>query len=242
MSSRQKENLFTGRIGEEYELLRILCPNAALLAEQLGREVAAWGAGAPLIGLEIGCGTGISTLALLDSYEQLRLVAVDSAATMIGQARENLAAFVTAKRVTFIESDALAFLEARPAASFDVIASNYAIHNFTQAYRRRVLEELFRVLKPGGLFVNGDRYAIDDAAQHLALTQATLRHWFKIFGEMQRYDLLEDWVAHLASDESVDHIMPLSPALTEMDEIGFAPVEILFRDGVDTLVKASKPA
>ncbi len=242
MSSRQKENLFTGRIGEEYELLRILCPNAALLAETLGGEVAEWRAGEPLVGLEIGCGTGISTLALLDACDRLRLVAIDSAAKMLDQARENLSAFTAAGRVNFIESDALAYLEAQPGASVDVVASNYAIHNFTQGYRRRVLEEIFRVLKPGGLFVNGDRYAIDDAAEHLALTQATLRHWFKIFGEMQRYDLLEDWVAHLASDESTDHIMPLAPALADMREIGFAPVEIVFRDGVDTLMKAVKPA
>ncbi len=242
MSAREKQNLFTGRIGEEYELLRILCPNAALLAAKLGEEVAAWRKGEPLVGLEIGCGTGISTLALLEARPELKLAAIDSAAAMLDQARENLADDVRDGRVEFIEADALDYLKRQKAASVSVVASNYAIHNFAQDYRRAVLAEIFRVLEPGGLFVNGDRYAIDDPAEHLALTQSTLRHWFRIFGEMQRHDLLEDWVVHLASDESTHHIMPLAPALEDMRRLGFSKIEIMFREGVDTLLRARKPA
>jgi tRNA (cmo5U34)-methyltransferase len=240
-SPRERENLFTGRIGEEYHMLMLLCPNAAALAEKLGRELAAWRPGETLHGIEIGCGTGVSTLAILNERSELKLTAIDSAPAMLLQARENLGRYVDAERLELVETDALAFLQAQNDASVDTIVSNYAIHNFTQHYRSAFLAQILRVLKPGGLFLNGDRYAIDECAEHLAHNQSMLRHWFKVFGEMKRYDLLEDWVAHLMSDESADHVMRYNPSIHELKALGFSPVETLFRDGVDTLVKAVKP-
>jgi ubiquinone/menaquinone biosynthesis C-methylase UbiE len=246
MSSRQsahlQDNLFTGRIGAEYDMLRLMCPNHVLLAKRLGETVGAWRreAGA-LRGFEIGCGTGISTLALLAARDDLTLTSVDSAAKMLDQARANLAEYVSAGRVKFVESDALEALKATPEASVDVVASNYAIHNFQKDYRAQVLAEVHRVLKPGGLFVNGDRYALDDRAAHLADTQEMVRRWFKLFREIDRLDLLEDWIVHLYSDESPDHIMYFAPSMRQLEDIGFDPVAVDFRDGVDTLLRASKP-
>ncbi|WP_363349348.1 class I SAM-dependent methyltransferase [Methylocystis echinoides] len=236
-----QDNLFAGKIGAEYELLRLMCPNHVLLAKSVGEAVAGFRPGVALKGFEIGCGTGICTLALLAARDDLTLIAVDSAAKMLDQARASLADYVAAGRVDFREADALAALKALPDGSVDVVASNYAIHNFSQGYRAQTLAEVYRVLTPGGLFVNGDRYAIDDRAAHLADTQAMMRQWFKLFKELDRLDLLEDWIVHLYGDESPDHIMYLQPALDQLAALGFAPVEVAFREGVDTLAKAHKP-
>jgi ubiquinone/menaquinone biosynthesis C-methylase UbiE len=242
MSAVQEENLFTGPIGREYEMLRLICPNAAALAGKLGDYLATLRPGAPLRGFEIGCGTGVSTLALLAKNAGLHLVAVDSSAKMLEQARGNLEEWAGAGRVEFIKADALDALRAQGDASFDVVASNYATHNFPGDYRQRVVAEVFRVLKPGGLFLNGDRFALDDRAAHLALTQSEVRHWFKTFAAINRYDLLEDWVVHLFSDESPEHIMYFAPAMALLQEAGFAPVRVHYREGVDALVAATKPA
>ena len=246
MSLRKEENLFTGPIGEEYEMLRLICPNAAKLAGRLGDYVGAWGGSqgkAPALqGFEIGCGTGISTVALLAKCPNLHLTAVDSSAKMLEQARRNLSEWVDAGRVDFIEADALGALERLGDAGLDLVASNYATHNFEDGYRRRVVREVLRVLKPGGLFLNGDRFAIDDPAAHLALTQSEVRHWFKTFAALNRYDLLQEWVVHLFSDESPEHIMYFSPAIEHLHEVGFSPVSIEYREGVDTRVAATKPS
>ena len=242
-------NPFTGRLAEEYGLLTTICPNAAELTRRFADRIGSWrrrtspagSAGGPLLGIEIGCGTGRSTLSLLESRSDLKLVAIDSSAAMLEQAEENLAQWVDAGRVVFIDADALDFLKSHPDASAYLVVSNYAIHNFEDDYRRRVHAEIFRLLEPGGLFVNADRYAFDDPARHLAETQADLRRWFRIFEEMQRYDLLEDWVVHLFGDESPQRIIRLTPALEHLREVGFAPVNVEFREGVDTLVTAGKP-
>ncbi len=240
--SALQDNPFTGPIGAEYDVLRMLCPNASVLARMVGEQVAKWWRGAgPIQGFEIGCGTGISTLAALSACDDLKLTAVDSAGEMLAQARVNLAEYASAGRVAFIEADALAALRALPDSSIDVVISNYAIHNFADDDRNAVVAEIFRALKPGGLFVNGDRYAMDDPAAHLADTQALVRGWFRIFTEMNRLDLLEDWVLHLLSDESPRRIMYFEPALQQLRAAGFSPVTVEFRDGVDTLVRAAKP-
>jgi tRNA (cmo5U34)-methyltransferase len=234
-------NPFAGALSEEYDTLRLLCPNHPPLARNLGDYVARWSQGAAISGFEVGCGTGISTHALLSAAPNLSLVALDASAKMLEQARANLSAEASAGRLRFVEADALEGLRALPDASLDLVASSYATHNFRSDYRRLVFAEVFRALKSGGLFINGDRFALDDQEAHVTLTQATLRHWFATFAKLGRPDLLEEWVIHLYSDEAPDRIMMFTPALEELRALGFDPVEVEFREGVDTLVAAFKP-
>jgi tRNA (cmo5U34)-methyltransferase len=242
-SEHTAEHLFEGPIAEEYEILRLICPSAAEMSGRVGKFVGEWTPSYPaaqLNLLELGCGTGITTASLLASREDALIDSVDNAPAMLTQARQNLAAALAAKRLRLIENDALSHLCEIPDASVDIVASAYTLHNFLHGYRRRVLEEVRRVLKPGGLFVNGDRYAIDDADEHLKNTQEEVRGYFRIFGEMNRPDLLEQWVVHLFSDESEEHIMRLQPALEMMTEIGFDNITLHFREGVNALVSAAK--
>lgn len=238
------ERLFSGQIGAEYEMLKLVCPAAAAMSLRVADFVASLPArqGRPLNVFEIGCGTGITTQALLDARKDLVITAVDNEPTMLAQARANLSRAVEMGRVRLIETDALTGLGELPTGGVDVVASAYAVHNFLEGYRIRVLAEIFRALKPGGFFVNGDRYGLDDAASHTRLTQDEARHYFKTFAAINRYDLLEQWIIHLFSDESADHLMRLGPALANMRSIGFDPVDAPFRDGVNTLVAARKPS
>jgi tRNA (cmo5U34)-methyltransferase len=239
------EHLFKGPIAEEYGMLALICPAAAEMSRRVGKFAGDWTPPYPasqLHLLEIGCGTGITTACLLAGREDALIESIDNAPAMLSQARQNLKEALAAKRLRLIENDALSHLQEIPEASVDIVASAYAFHNFLHGYRRRVLEEVFRVLKPGGLFVNGDRYAIDDADEHLKKTQEEVRGYFRIFGEMNRPDLLEQWILHLFSDESEEHIMRLKPALDAMGEIGFDNIGLHFRDGVNALVSAIKPS
>jgi ubiquinone/menaquinone biosynthesis C-methylase UbiE len=245
MNSREQtaELLFDGPIADEYNLLKLICPPAAEISRRVGEFVGAWVppySCSRLNLLEKGCGTGITTTHLAACGDILEIVSVDNAPAMLSQARQNLARELDNGRLSLIEKDALSYLLELPDASVDVVASAYTLHNFLNGYRRRVLEEILRVLKPGGLFVNGDRYAIDDAAEQLKNTQEEVKDYFRIFLEMNRPDLLEQWVVHLFSDESEEHIMYLKPALEAMAEIGFGHIACHFREGPNALVSARK--
>jgi tRNA (cmo5U34)-methyltransferase len=239
----EADRLFAGQISAEYDILKLICPAAAKMSARVGSFVAAQpkAPDRPFVTVEIGCGTGVTTLALLEARPDLILTAIDNEPAMLLQARSNLAEFLDLGRLTLVEADALSALRNMPALSVDAVASAYTLHNFLDSYRASVLSEIFRVLRPGGFFINGDRYALDDTEEQTRLTQDEARHYFKILGGLHRYDLLEEWILHLFSDESADRLMRLEPAITRLRETGFEDVEVKFRDGVNTLVAAFKP-
>lgn len=244
MNIPKPELFFTGVQADEYRLLKLLCPAAETASRKVAAFVAEWappGPTASLNLLEIGSGTGVTSFHLLQSRDDFDMVGIDNAPRMLSQARENLAWALAAGRLHLEEIDALGYLRQLPDASVDIIATAYTVHNFERNYRALVLAEIFRVLKPGGIFVNGDRYSLDDEAEHLRLIQAEARDYFRILLEMNRPDVLEQWILHLFSDESRDHVMPLTPALRAMESIGFAAVTVHDREGVNALVTGSKP-
>lgn len=235
------EHLFQGAFSEEYLFLRKICPAVITMSEEVADFVAKLPEEESKSIFEIGCGTGITTRYLLDAQPKATIVAVDNAPAMIRQAREFLDEPVMSGRVTLHETDALAALQALPDHSMEVVASGYAVHNFLHGYRARVLEEVFRVLKPGGWFVNGDRYGIDDEKTHLLTIQDEVKQYFRIFREENRLDLLEQWIVHLFSDESSEHAMRLEPMLKLMESIGFSDLTVKSRFEVNALVAGRKP-
>lgn len=244
MRNTEIERLFSGLIGEEYELLRVMHPEAAEMSKRVGEFVSnngTSGAGLPLKVLEIGCGTGITTLALLNSREDIHLTSVDNEPTMLNQARQNLSRWIEKGQVTLVENDALSALCDLPDDSLDMVASAYTLHNFLNSYREKALAEILRALKPGGIFVNGDRYGLDDFEAHTQQVQTEVKRYFEVLMERNRTDVLEQWILHLFSDESPHHVMRTQPTLQTMEAIGFYPVEEHYRQGINALVSGRKP-
>lgn len=242
-NSHTAERLFSGLIAEEYEKLKLICPAAADMSRRVGEFLAEWGRGrvVPKTVLELGCGTGVTTAALLAALGAAPLTAIDSEPAKLAQAEANLEPWIEAGRLRLIQNDALSFLRAQADDSVDAIASAFTLHNFMYGYRSEVLREIFRVLKPGGLFVNGDRYGLDDTVEHTRLIQEEVKQYFKTFRELGQLDLLEHWIVHLFSDESPDRVMRLAPALESMAEIGYQAVTVHYRNEVNALVSGVKP-
>jgi len=243
MSDVVAELLFDGPIAKEYELLHLICPAATDISRRVGEFVGNWQAlnmSGKVDMLEIGCGTGITTKRLLHHCPDAHLVCIDNAPDMLKQAAVNLDNELAKNRLELLEMDALSYLQTIATASLDIVVSAYTIHNFLDYYRTQVLAEIYRVLKSGGLFVNGDRYAEDNSREHLKLVQAEVRDYCRVFTEIQRPDMLTEWIVHLFSDESPDHIMRLKSAIQTMEEIGFQSVSQHFRQGVNTLLSAKK--
>jgi ubiquinone/menaquinone biosynthesis C-methylase UbiE len=191
--------------------------------------------------VELGGGTGITTLSLLSAREDIDITSIDNEPTMQDQAKQSLKAWHDDGRVTFNGQDALSALQAMPSASVDVVASAYTLHNFLDTYRQAVIRECFRVLKPGGQFINGDRYALDDVDQHTRIIQEEVAGYFKVLTGINRLDLLEHWIVHLFSDESENHVMRESVALRQLRDAGFSGVRLAHRVDVNALATALKP-
>jgi len=244
MSRQRQERYFSGILGQDYRLLQLICPLAAEMSRLVGGQVGNYQSGQPaerLQVLEIGGGTGITSLAILTAREDCHVLAIDNEPDMLDQARQNLRQWAEQGRLTFLQQDALTALQQQKTAGIGIVASAYTLHNFHHDYRGEVLREIFRVLKPGGLFVNGDRYALDDIVAHTRLIQQEVSGYFAVLTKMQRLDLLERWIVHLFSDESENHVMRESQALRQLQQTGFVDIKLTDRQQVNALLTASKP-
>lgn len=237
--------LFSGVIGQDYEMLKLICPLMTEMSRLrlVGEAVRHYPASQDKLSIvELGGGTGITTLALLSAKENSYIVSIDNEPTMQNQAKQNLKAWYEKGLVTFYNQDALSALQAMPTASVDIVASAYTLHNFLSGYRQDVIRECFRILKPSGQFINGDRYAFDDISQHIRAIQEEIAGYFKVLVGINRLDLLEHWIIHLFSDESENHVMRESSALQQMQDAGFTEIKLRYRMEVNALVTGVKPS
>jgi ubiquinone/menaquinone biosynthesis C-methylase UbiE len=102
--------------------------------------------------LDLGCGVGHQTLALVDGFPDAEVYACDVGAPMVryGHAR----AEALGKRVHFSQQNAehTDFAD----QSFDLVTSLILFHETSYKAIHNVIKECYRVLKPGGMMVHGD--------------------------------------------------------------------------------------
>ena len=244
MDDAQLDAMFSGVIGQEYQTLKLICPLAAKMSQLVGigvqQMLTTTYTGQPFSVLELGGGTGITTLAILMAGESVNIVSVDCEATMQNQAKHSLQKWVEQGRLSFDGRDALSALKGTATASINCVATAYTLHNFLDQYRAEVITEIFRVLKPGGQFINGDRYGLDDISAHTRMIQKEVSGYFKVLVELNKLDVLEHWIVHLFSDESENHVMRETFSLQQLEQAGFKQIELSNRCAVNALVSAVK--
>ncbi|MDA2894183.1 class I SAM-dependent methyltransferase [Mycolicibacterium sp. BiH015] len=106
--------------------------------------------------LDIGCGTGASTAALLQAAPLAEIVAVDGSAGMLDQARQKS----WPATVTFVHSRAENLAEAGVSGPFDGILAAYLVRNLSDP--DPVLRTLLSLLRPGGVFA-AHEYSVRDS-------------------------------------------------------------------------------
>jgi ubiquinone/menaquinone biosynthesis C-methylase UbiE len=234
--------IFSSIIGHEYDTLKLICPAATEMSRLVGEAVKIYSTSTKSLQIvELGGGTGITTLAMLSARPNLHVLSIDNEPVMQDQAKKHLQQWIADGHLNFCSDDALTALQNLPENSADIIASAYTLHNFLISYREQVIKEIYRVLKPNGQFINGDRYALNDTRQHTRAVQDEISQYFKVLIPLDRSKVLEQWIVHLFNDESQDHIMRESIALQQLYDFGFSDIKISDRINVNALVKAKKP-
>ena len=238
MNDSLQDEMFSSIIVEDYEMLKKICPLSVEMSRLVGISVGAYPETLNIV--ELGTGTGITTLSLLSANDSAHIVTVDNQSTMHDKAKRNLQTWH--ERLTFVCTDALSALQMMDSNSVDIVASAYTVHNFLHDYREQVINEIFRVLKPNGQFINGDRYALNDMSEHTRLIQQEISHYFKVLRAANKLDLLEQWIVHLFADESENHTMREAHALAQLQKTGFQNIQLGHRLEVNALVTATKPS
>lgn len=107
--------------------------------------------------MDVACGNGRFLEKVLEVWPRLNVTGLDLSPSYTEAARARLARW---RQADVIQEMA----EAMPAEneSFDIAVSIYLFHELPPRVRPRVLSEIFRILKPGGLFILADSLQFSD--------------------------------------------------------------------------------
>jgi SAM-dependent methyltransferase len=237
------ERRFAGLIGKELKYTRLAYPDFDTFQGKVGEIVDAY---APLNAaqrisvIDIGCGYGFTADIILNSRPDIELYAIDNEPLVISQAYEFLEHWRAERTFSIIEADALSFVRKAVDNSFDIVASVLTLHNFNSKYRNQFLKELPRILKPGGLFINADKYALKGHARHDALINEIGRY-FDAFIPLGKYDLLREWVLHHVLDNTPGRLMPEDSSVKQLKALGFGETRTVYRNNMIAILLAKKP-
>jgi len=194
------------------------------------RFQAAIGAAGDGVILDVACGPGIVTAAMAGRAKSV--IAFDATPAMLDRARKRCAG-AGLDNVRFEQGDAAAM--PFDAAAFDGIVTRLAVHHFLEP--GRVLAEMYRVLRPGGILVIADVISsenADEAALHNAievirdpshirmlpaseLTKTIAEAGYEIIQEdtWDKWREFEEWMRIANDPQRVDSLRTVTRALAE---------------------------
>lgn len=180
------------------------------------------------MGVDIACGEGKLSRAILERYPDSQMTLLDGSEQMLTRAAENLGEYayqIDLRAFDLFESDWLDELHRR----FRCVVSSLAIHHLDDDSKRQLYAQLFEHLAPGGVFLNADlvhppndqiadawanEWDRDVREQSLART-----------GSLHAFERFQDgWNHYRTPDVEFDKPSLLSDQLQWLEEIGFTGV------------------
>jgi tRNA (cmo5U34)-methyltransferase len=105
--------------------------------------------------LDLGCGDGVLSAAILERYPQAEGVLVDFSGPMLDAARSRFAQHHASVRFVNVDYGLASWTQSvAECRRYDAVVSGYSIHHQPDTRKREVYAEVFELLSPGGVFVN----------------------------------------------------------------------------------------
>jgi SAM-dependent methyltransferase len=204
----------------------------------------------PLV-LDLGCGPGSLSVRLLERLPRASVVSIDADPLLLALGR---AAY---PQLTFADLDlrdpgwAEGLGLARPA---DAAVSTTALHWISKSGLPALYKQVYDVLGPGGLLLNGDHLETDDVTSSLARLERALheRETERVFTSGRPEDWRSWWEAvdadpdlavyrrERSGDHNGEESLLLSSHARALREAGFAEVGTLWQRGHNRLLCAVK--
>lgn len=182
--------------------------------------------------LDLGCGDGILGHAVLDHYPQAEGVFLDFSEPMLEAAKERLESF----------NDQLAFIvedygnpnwvtQVQGHVPFDLIISGFSIHHQPDARKPAIYQEIYDLLKPGGLFLNLEHVASSTQwVEHRfddLMVDALFAHHLANGGGKTREEVAQ--THYYRPDKAANILAPVQVQCDWLRSIGFIHVDCYFK-------------
>lgn len=182
--------------------------------------------------LDLGCGDGILGLAIADVYPLAWGTFLDTSETMLEAAKEKMVTKQT--KFNFILDDfaSSGWVERVISQSpFEVIASGFAIHHLPDVRKKELYQEIFSLLKPGGIFLNLEHVASLSPLGEKAFDDLfvdSLYGYHRSTGSQQSRQEIDQQYYNRA-DETANILAPVDLQCNWLREIGFLDVDCFLK-------------
>ncbi|MEW6573654.1 MAG: methyltransferase [Bacillota bacterium] len=180
--------------------------------------------------LDLGCGDGVLTAALLEVDGHISATLVDGSEEMLHRAKKRLAGFSSLR---FIRANFQELLRGKvQLPAFDLVVSAFAVHHLTTDEKKALFGFAYSRLGEGGAFVNLDVVL----APTDALKGWYLKLWEEWIAEKQTaLELAGDYTSIIRNYKEPNHYRNLdtiTDQLTALKEAGFKDVDCFYSYGV----------
>ena len=184
--------------------------------------------GEHFMGVDIGCGEGLLSKAILERYPEAQMTLLDGSDSMLTRAADNLGEYayqIDLRQFDLFESDWLEELPRR----FRCIVSSLAIHHLDDAGKQALFRNLYDHLAPGGALFIAD--LVHPPNEQIA--DAWANEWDRDVreqslartGSTYAFERFQDgWNHYRTPDLEFDKPSLLSDQLQWLQEIGFTGV------------------
>jgi tRNA (cmo5U34)-methyltransferase len=182
----------------------------------------------PFQAVELGCGEGILSFALLDCFSRAALITLDGSEAMRAQARARLKPFGTRVSVNHFDLAASDWLP--QVEGMDCVLSSLCLHHLDGPQKQALFGTLFERLSPRGALLIADLVAPQrrEARQLFAATwdRAVKAQSLAEIGSVDLFDLFveTEW-NYYEFDDPADTPSPLFDQLLWLKEAGFSVVD-----------------
>ena len=106
--------------------------------------------------IDLGCGDGVLADQILQAYPNAQGTLIDFSAAMLSAAEDRMTTFANQLQVIELDYGDPNWVNAVAGQTFDLIISGFSIHHQPDWRKKEIYQEIFDLLRPGGVFINSE--------------------------------------------------------------------------------------
>ncbi|HTS24424.1 MAG TPA: class I SAM-dependent methyltransferase [Bryobacteraceae bacterium] len=174
--------------------------------------------------LDLGCGDGILSAAIVERFPQAEAVLTDFSAPMLAAARARFEQLNTPARIVNLDYGVANWTESvNEFAPYDAVVSGYSIHHQPDERKREVYAEIFALLRPGGTFVNVEHVSSPSEWIESIHDELFVDHLHRAHPGASRAEVAEKY--YYRPDKAANILAPVELQCEWLRGIGFTDVD-----------------
>ena len=178
--------------------------------------------------LDLGCGDGVLSAALLQRFAGARAVLADFSPAMLAAAEKRLHLHGYSYRMVNADYGVPSWTQAViEEAPFDAIVSGYSIHHQPDSRKHEVYGELFGLLAPGGIFLNIEHVSSASPWVEVVHDDLFVDHLARHHSHLTREEVARTY--YHRPDKAANILAPVDVQCGWLRELGFMDVDCFLK-------------